>query len=124
MPNADSKKHFVFLYIGIVSIVAAFTSNYLFSNSILYYIFLISGIIAKVTFLLYSFRNQSHVKFIYFIPLLLGVIAISLSMYAKYVLEWFAIASVLLYIAIPLKIIGVVILIVFANKKIKFHNQI
>lgn len=119
LQSIDSKKtkqHFLYLYIGLISITAAFITKYTTTLSLVYYIFLGIGIISKIFFLLYSFRNFSHVPFKYFMPLVLGVIFISLSMYAKYVLSWLDIATILVYIAIPLKIIGISILIIAARK--------
>ncbi|HPH16032.1 MAG TPA: hypothetical protein PK029_02590, partial [Bacteroidales bacterium] len=62
LQSIDSKKtkqHFLYLYIGLISITAAFITKYTTTLSLVYYIFLGIGIISKIIFLLYSFRNFS-----------------------------------------------------------------
>lgn len=115
--SLKSKIYVWFLYIGLVFIASAFACKYLFCNNIAYYILLFSGIFLKLVFLFFSLKSHAHSKFIYYTPLLLGIICISASMITKYMFEWYFISKILLYIAIPLKLIGVILLIVASRKK-------
>jgi len=112
-----SNKHFIFLYIGLICITLAFINKYIFASHLLFYIFLCSGIACKIIFLLYSLNTFSHLPFRTFLPLLMGVLFIAVSMYVKYIIHNQRIAYIFLYLAIPLKIFGIILLIKKSKKE-------
>lgn len=113
MENSKLHIRYYFLWTGISAIVLALLCKFFIANFplTLYYLLFYGGVILKLIFLLFVFSAKKNIPFSSYIVLLIGVATILASILSQRFFAAPLVAKVLLYIAIPLKIAGVIIFI-------------